>query len=89
MSQTVEKGARENSLLSIVGTNTIQLSKGGGWRMDPKREISQLGKVGTSFAMPRSYFINPNEFELRKGFEIKQDWKDDEFIDIKTILENE
>lgn len=89
MNQTVEKGARENSLLSILGTNTIELSKGGGWRIGPKREISQLGKVGTSFAMPRGYFINPNEFELQKGFEIKQDWSDEEFIDIKTILENE
>lgn len=89
MNKTVEKGARENSLLSILGTNTIQLSKGGGWRIGSKKEISQLGKVGTSFAMPRGYFINPNEFELRKGFEIKQDWTEEEFIDIKTILENE
>ena len=89
MSKSVGKGARENSLLSILGTSTVQLSKGGGWRFGAKKEISQLGKVGTSFTMPRSYFINPNKFELEKGFLVKQDWKDEEFLEIKTFLENE
>lgn len=89
MSKSVDKGARENSLLSILGTKTVQLSKGGGWRFGAKKEISQLGKVGTSFTMPRGYFINPNKFELEKGFIIRQDWTDEEFSVIKTTLENE
>jgi len=89
MSKTVDKGARENSLLSILGTNTVQLSKGGGWRFGAKKEISQLGTVGASFTMPRSYFINPNKFELEKGYIIRQDWTDEEFLEIKTFLENE
>lgn len=89
MNKTVEKETRENSLLSILGANTIQLSKGGGWRIGAKKEISQLGQVGASFTMPRSYFVNPNEFELSKSFEIRQDWTDDEFININTVLENE
>lgn len=89
MSKTVGKGARENSLLSILGTSTVQLSKGGGWRFGANKEISQLGKVGTSFSMPRGYFINPNKYELEIGFLIKQDWKDEEFLEIKTFLENE
>lgn len=89
MNQSVEKGARENSLLSILGTNTVQLSKGGGWRIGAKKEISQLGSVGASFVMPRSYFINPNEFELSKGFSLRKDWTDEEFLEINTILDNE
>ncbi|SHJ23493.1 hypothetical protein SAMN04488096_1154 [Mesonia phycicola] len=89
MSKSVGKGARENSLLSILGTSTVQLSKGGGWRFGAKKEISQLGKVGTSFTMPRGYFINPNKFELEKGFLVRQDWKDEEFLEIKTFLEDE
>lgn len=89
MSKSVDKGARKNSLLSILGTSTVQLSKGGGWRFGAKKEISQLGKVGTSFTMPKGYFINPNKFELEKGFLIKQDWSDEEFLEIKTFLENE
>ena len=89
MNKTFEKGARENSFLSLLATDTIQLSKGGGWRIGAKNEISQLGQYGASFAMPRGYFINPNEFELSKGFEIRQDWRDEDFLEIKTFLENE
>ncbi|UMB55339.1 hypothetical protein MKD41_07675 [Lutibacter sp. A64] len=89
MSKTVDKGAKENSFLSFLGANTIKLSKGGGWRFGENKEISQLGKVGTSFTMPRSYFINPNRFELEKGFSIRQDWTDEEFLEIKSFLEDE
>ena len=69
--------------------NTVQLSKGGGWRVGANKELSQLGKVSTSFTMPRSYFINPNKFELGKGILVKQDWKDEEFSEIKNVLESE
>lgn len=89
MSKSVGKGARNNSLISILGTSTVQLSKGGGWRFGAKKEISQLGRVGTSFTMPRGYFINPNNFELEKGILGRQDWKDEEFLEIKTFLEDE
>ncbi len=92
MSESVDKGAKENSLFSILtnnGSNTIQLSKGGGFKIGNKKEISQLGKIETSFTMPRSYFINPNKYELEKGFLMNQDWSDEEFLDIKTLLDNE
>lgn len=39
--------------------------------------------------MPRSYFINPNKFELEKGYLMSQDWTDEDFLNIKTFLENE
>lgn len=92
MSESVDKGAKENSLFSILtnnGSNTIQLSKGGGFRIGNKKEISQLGKIGTSFTMPRSYFINPNKYELEKGFLMQQNWTDEEFSDINNLLDNE
>lgn len=89
MNKLFKKGAKENSLLSTLGANTIQLSKGGGWRVGAKREISQLGRMGASFIMPRSYFINPTSFELSKGMEMVEDWTDDDFIGIKSILQNE
>jgi len=89
MSKYIDKGARENSLLSIFGTNTVQLSKGGGWRFGTRKEISQLGTFGSSFTMPRSYFINPNKYEMEIGFMMRQDWKDEDFLTIKTLLYNE
>lgn len=89
MSKSIDKGARENSLLSIFGTNTVQLAKGGGWRFGAKNEISQLGTFASSFTMPRSYFINPNKYEIEIGSRMRQDWKDEEFLTIKTLLGNE
>lgn len=89
MSKSIDKGARENSLLSTLGINTVQLSKGGGWRFGTKKEISQLGTIESSFTMPRSYFINPNKYEMEIGFVMRQDWKDEDFLTIKTLLDNE
>ncbi len=89
MNESINKGATENSLLGILGVSTIQLSKGGGWKFGAKNNISQLGKIESSFTMPRSYFINPNEFELEKGFLNTEDWNDEEFLEIKNFLENE
>jgi hypothetical protein len=89
MSKSIDKGTRENSFLSILGANTIKLSKGGGFKIGNKNEISPLGKVESGFTMPRSYFINPNKYEIEKRIIIKQDWKNEEFLEIKTFLENE
>ncbi|CEJ70096.1 hypothetical protein BN1195_02400 [Chryseobacterium oranimense G311] len=89
MSNTIEKSAREDSLLSIFGTNTVQLSKGGGWKFGDKKEISQLGKFGSSFSMPRSYFINPNQFDMEKGMIMMTDWTKEEFSTIEQMLKNE
>lgn len=89
MQKTVEKDAKKNSLLSFFGSNTIHLSKGGGWRIGPKREISQLGKIETSMAMPRGYFIYPNEYEIGIGSILHAEWTTEEYSDINIILENE
>ncbi|HEX5153631.1 MAG TPA: hypothetical protein VFW07_19415 [Parafilimonas sp.] len=89
MSQSVNKEVEKNSLISILAADTIQLAKGGGWKISNRKEISKLGSVGTSFSLPRSYFINPNEYELRKGIEMKLDWDDSEFDEIAKILINE
>lgn len=89
MSQSINKGARENSFLSILGTNTTQLSKGGGFRFGQNNEISQLGTFSSSFNLPRNYFIDPNKYELEIASLIKKDWTDEEFSEIKNLLDNE
>lgn len=86
---SMNRGVEENSFLKYLGSNTIMLSKGGGWKLGAKKEISQLGKYGTSLRLPRSYFINPNLYELEKGQEMRIDWTDKEFLNIKNLLENE
>lgn len=89
MSKTIQKGAEKNSLLSVLGVNTVQLSKGGGWKFGNKKEISKLGSVGSSFSLPRSYYINPNKYELEKGLEMRTNWKESDFEIIKNILSDE
>lgn len=89
MSTSINKGARENSIMSVLGVNTVKLSKGGGWKFEDKDGISQLAKIETSMSLPRSYFINPNDFEMEIGLESKMDWGDFDFKIIKNFINNE
>lgn len=89
MSESINKGAAQSSLIGILGINTVQLSKGGGWRFGANENISKLTKIESSFSMPRSYFINPDMFELEKAHLSTEDWNDNEFTEIKSFLENE
>jgi len=89
MGRSIDQGAREDSFLSVLGASTVQLSKGGGYRFGTKQEIAQLSSFGTSFTMPRSYFIDPNEYELEIGMMIRQDWNDEEFTELLKAIENE
>lgn len=86
---SVKEGAVKNSLLSVFGANTVKLAKGGGWRIRSDEKVSSLGKFGSSFTMPRNYFINPNKYEIEKGFHIRQNWTVEEFKETKTFIDNE
>lgn len=87
--KSLDLEAKEDSLFSILGAESVQLAKGGGFRMGAQKEISQLNSFGSSFTMPRSYFINPNKYDLEKGLLLRQDWVDENFTEIKKILNNE
>ena len=89
MNRSIDLGVKKNSLLSILGGNTVQLAKGGGWRSSSNKNISQLDKFGTSFTMPRTYFIDPNKYELEMMYLVNKNWTEEEFAEIKTILDNE
>ncbi|WP_312824861.1 hypothetical protein [Epilithonimonas sp.] len=89
MSRSINQGAREDSFLSVLGGSTVQLSKGGGYRFGTKKEIAQLSSFGTSFTMPRSYFIDPNRYDMEIGMMIRQDWNDEEFANIIKTIDNE
>lgn len=89
INQTMEENANKDSWYSLLGANTIHLAKGGGWRIGEKKEIHSLGKAGTSFVLPRSYFINPNRFEIAVELSVYQDWNDEDFIEIDEILRDE
>ncbi len=84
----MNKDAEKNSFLRVFG-KTVKLAKGGGWKLANTDEISPLGRIGADFTMPRSYFVDPNKFDMEKGREIKRDWTDEEFININNYLEDE
>lgn len=89
MSNDIEKGTKEHGLLSVLGANTIHLAKGGGWRFGKNKEIAQLGKFGSSFSLPRSYFLDPNKFDLEKGIATRLDWNDEDFSIIEQLMNDE
>ena len=87
MSTSFNNGAMENSFMKNI--NTVKLSKGGGWKFDNKDGISPLGKIESSIALPRSYFISPNDFEMEIVIESKMEWCDSDFEIIKNFIDNE
>lgn len=87
-SKKINKGGQENSFLSQLST-TVQLGKGGGWRIGEREEISKLGSFGVSFALPRSYFIFPDKYDMEMGVEMREDWQEGDFDLIKEFISNE
>lgn len=87
-SKKINKGGQENSFLSQLAT-TVQLGKGGGWRIGDREEISKLGSFGVSFALPRSYFIFPDKYDMEMGVELREDWQEGDFDLIKEFISNE
>lgn len=87
-SKKINKGAQKNSFLSQLAT-TVQLGKGGGWRIGDREEISKLGSYGHSFVLPRSYFIFPDKYDMEMGVEMREDWQEADFDLIKEFISNE
>jgi len=88
MSQNINSSMEENSLMKFFG-KSIQLAKGGGFRFDKEGEISQLSHFSSSMAMPRSYFANPDEYEIEYGSLQRKDWTEKEFESLKKCFKNE
>ena len=63
LNEGMQKTVNENSLLSSFAT-TVILAKGGGWKLDNRTEISKLSTFGTSFQLPRQYYISPDCFDF-------------------------
>src|SRR5690606_29579333 len=83
----MEKTTDENSFMNFV--STVVLAKGGGWKTGDDRGISKLGKFQHRFTLPRNYFIDPIKFDLEEGQELMIDWKEDDFTQIKQLIDNE
>lgn len=87
MRRGINKETDANSFLAFA--TTIQLAKGGGWKRGENNEIMKLAKIETSMALPRNYFIDPNQYELAESQEQRIDWKEEDFNIIQKWIANE
>ncbi|WP_075604076.1 hypothetical protein [Saccharicrinis aurantiacus] len=85
--QIKKSSENDNSFMNLI--SKVVLLKGGGWKMDGRDEISKLGNFGTSFSLPRKYFINPELFDYEFHKETRGDWDKNSFKEIKRCLDNE
>lgn len=87
-SRTIEKGAKENSFLSMIG-KTVKLGKGGGWKFPGREGVKKLGHIQTGMVLPRSLFIYPEEYNIQCGIEQRTDWEEEQFDLIIQLIANE
>lgn len=86
-SRQMQKSSDENSLLNLF--SKVTLLKGGGWKIEGRAEISKLGKISTSFSLPRAYFTQPENFDFEHSLEMVTNWDDTNFAELKRFLNNE
>lgn len=73
LNEGFQKTVSENSVLSSFAT-TVILAKGGGWKLDNRTEISKLSTYGTSFQLPRQYYISPDSFDFENRLWYLKNW---------------
>lgn len=87
-SRQMQKSSDENSFLLNI-CSKVTLLKGGGWKIDGRDEISKLGRISTSFSLPRVYFTRPENFDFESGVEMVTNWDNTSFAEIQRFLDNE
>lgn len=87
-SRQMQKSSNENSFF-LNFCSKVTLLKGGGWKIDGRDEISKLGRISTSFSLPRVYFTRPENFDFESSVEKATNWNDTSFAEIKRILDDE
>lgn len=80
----LEMSRDENSFFGQIPTTVV--AKGGGYSLGADRGISKLSKFESSFALPRSYYINPVAYELFEYQEVRKDWAEDYFNVIEELI---
>jgi len=89
MSASIDKESKSKGIAAMLSSHTIQVSKGGGWRTASSKDVSPLNRIEASIVMPRSYLINPNEYEIINSHLIREDWDEKDFNDIIVFLRDE
>jgi len=84
LSSSMEDSVEDNStFLSMI--TTITLAKGGGWKHEKGGQVSQLSTIGTSFQIPREYYIRPEKFDFENRISFTDNWQN-EFKEWEAII---
>lgn len=63
----------KNGFLSMI--DTIQLMKGGGFKIGEKEGVSPLSTLTTSMSLPREYVVSPEQFDWERKILYNENWK--------------
>jgi len=88
MNRAVSESSKNHSLLGIFGPEII-LAKGGGWTSGKDENIAKLNKFESSFTLPRSYFIDPMEYEKFEVRRTRYDWDKSFLSEIEKLIADE
>lgn len=76
-----------NSIISLF--SKVTLLKGGGWKIEDRKDISKLSNISSSFSLPRIYYIQPEVFDFENNRELSKNWNDETFVEVINALKNE
>lgn len=71
--KNLSEGVEKKSVFMQFAT-TVVLAKGGGWKHEKHGKVEKLGKVSTSFQLPRSYFVSPEAFDWNFRTNYLESW---------------
>jgi len=73
-SRMINEVMNNNSVISHMGP-TINLTKGGGWKVEGRESVQQLGHISSSAPFPRIYFIAPEYLDRVIANKYLVNWK--------------
>ncbi|MCU0324702.1 MAG: hypothetical protein MUF45_05555 [Spirosomaceae bacterium] len=90
-SKTLQDGIKNDTIIGVLGGETVLVMKGGGWRMNKDSPIQQMQHFQSSALIPAWTFINPDRENIEIGAFFSHNLSDKELLDSwlkKFLLEN-
>lgn len=72
--KSLKENVEKKSFFMQFATPVI-LAKGGGWKHEKHQKVEKLGQISSSFQLPRSYFLAPEEFDWDFRTRYFEDWE--------------
>ncbi|MFY7913039.1 MAG: hypothetical protein ACOVO2_25945 [Emticicia sp.] len=90
-SKTLQDGIKNDTIIGVLGGETVLVMKGGGWRMNKDNPIQQMQHFQSSALIPAWTFINPDRENIEIGAFFSHNLSDKQLLESwlkKFLLEN-